>query len=195
MEVQVNNVLVGEARFSFLNIFAPKSIQGSDPKYGVCVMIPKSNSAMVKTINDCIEAAKKKGLEEGKIKQKDLVRLKTPLRDADPEVEVGAKGKEFAGHFFFNANANVDSPPGVLKVQGASKVPVDSSEFHSGCYGWVNVNFFAYNNVSVGIGVGLNHILMTKPGDRLDGRISVDDAFANLDIEVTEDEQAGGFSG
>jgi hypothetical protein len=192
---QINNVLIGEARFSFLNVFKAKPVKNGPPKFSVCVMIPKSNAKMVAAINECVEAAKKKGLEDGVIKKKDLARLKLPLRDADPEVEVGAKGKEFAGHFFFNANANEDSPPGAMMVQGAAKVPADSSELYSGCYGWVNVNFYAYDNVSVGVGVGLNHILRTKVGDRLDGRISVEDAFGDLDIEVTDDEASGGFSG
>ena len=37
-------VVTGEVRFSFLNVFEPKSINGSDPKYSVSLLIPKTDT-------------------------------------------------------------------------------------------------------------------------------------------------------
>lgn len=188
-------MLVGEARFSFLNCFNPKL--SKDKKrmlYSACVMIPKTNVAMVTAINEAVEAAKLKGLEDGKITKAHIPRLKLPLRDGDEEYQKQLKGKEFAGHFFFNANN--EDPPGILKLEGRAKVPIlEPKDFYSGCYGWAEVSFYPFNNVSVGVGVGLNHLMMTKPGERLDGRVSLDDAFADLDISVDDDESGAAFEG
>ena len=56
---------------------------------------------------------------------------------------------------------------------------IDSDTFYSGCYGHVHVNLFPYNTAgNRGIGVGLNNLMKSADGDRLDGRKSAEDAFA-----------------
>ena len=37
-------VVTGEVRFSFLNVFEPKSINGSEEKYSVSLLIPKTDT-------------------------------------------------------------------------------------------------------------------------------------------------------
>ena len=37
-------ITTGRVRFSFVNVFTPRSINGSDEKYSVTLLIPKSDS-------------------------------------------------------------------------------------------------------------------------------------------------------
>ena len=71
-------------RISFANIWEPKSINGSDEKYSVSCIIPKSDKATLAKIHKAIEAAK----EDGKSRKwggKIPANLKLPLRDGDVE--------------------------------------------------------------------------------------------------------------
>src|SRR5699024_4877724 len=77
-----------ETRWSYANIWEPKSINGGTPKYSVSLIIPKSDTRTIAKIKAAIEAAYKEG--EAKLKGSGktvpaLSGLKTPLRDGDLE--------------------------------------------------------------------------------------------------------------
>ena len=40
-------VITGEVRFSYLNVFEPKSINDSEAKYSVSLLIPKDRKSVV----------------------------------------------------------------------------------------------------------------------------------------------------
>ena len=87
-------------RFSFLHCWEPDSVNGSEPKYSVSAIIPKSDTKTVNAIKAAIEVAKQESLPKwgGKIPPN----LKLPLRDGDidrPEDEA------YAGCYFLNANS------------------------------------------------------------------------------------------
>ena len=48
-------VITGKVRASFVNVFEPKSINGSEPKYSCSLIIPKSDVDTLKKINAAIE--------------------------------------------------------------------------------------------------------------------------------------------
>jgi hypothetical protein len=82
---------------------------------------------------------------------------------------------EYKGHFFVNASSK--NKPGVVGPD--AKPMFDAEEFFSGCYGRADINFFPYNQAgNRGIGCGLNNLMMTRQGERLDGRQKAEDAFA-----------------
>ena len=68
-------------RFSFLHCWEPDSVNGSEPKYSVSAIIPKSDTATMNAIKAAIEVAKKESVSKwgGKIPPN----LKLPLRDGD----------------------------------------------------------------------------------------------------------------
>lgn len=75
-------------RWSYANVWEPKSINGGTPKYSVSLIIPKSDTKTVAKIEAAIEAAYREG--ESKLKGNGksvpaLSVLKTPLRDGDLE--------------------------------------------------------------------------------------------------------------
>ena len=87
-------------RFSFLHCWEPDSVNGSEPKYSVSAIIPKSDTKTVNAIKAAIEVAKQESLPKwgGKVPPN----LKLPLRDGDidrPEDEA------YAGCYFLNANS------------------------------------------------------------------------------------------
>lgn len=84
---RVNNpmkVITGpDTRWSYANVWEPKSINGGTPKYSVSLIIPKSDTKTVAKIKAAIEAA----YQEGQAKLKGngrsvppLSAIKTPLR-------------------------------------------------------------------------------------------------------------------
>ena len=171
-------VVTGEVRFSFLNVFEPKSINGSEEKYSVSLLIPKTDTKTINAINSAVEAATQPGL--GKFGGKMPAVMKLPLRDGDaerPDDEV------YAGHYFVNANCK--QQPGLVYKNG-QKI-IDSTDLYSGCYGHASINFFAFNNNgNKGIACGLNHLMKTRDGEPLGGRSKVEDDFADL-IEDSDD--------
>ena len=75
-------------RWSYANVWDPKSINGGAPKYSVSLIIPKSDTATVNKINAAIQAAYEEGQSKLKGNGKSvppLTAIKTPLRDGDLE--------------------------------------------------------------------------------------------------------------
>lgn len=167
-------VVTGEVRFSYVNVFEPKSINGSDEKYSVSLLIDKKDTKTIEAIERAIEAAKQAGVAKfgGKIPPV----LKLPLRDGDTE---RPDDENYAGKMFVNANCK--TKPGLIEKNGMEII--DTTEFYSGCYGKASVTFYAFNsNGNKGIACGLNNIMKTRDGEPLGGRSRAVDDFAN-DIE------------
>lgn len=167
-------VVTGEVRFSYVNVFEPKSINGSDEKYSVSLLIDKRDTKTIEAIERAIEAAKQAGVAKfgGKIPPV----LKLPLRDGDAE---RPDDENYAGKMFVNANCK--AKPGLIEKNGMEII--DTTEFYSGCYGKASVTFYAFNsNGNKGIACGLNNIMKTRDGEPLGGRSRAVDDFAN-DIE------------
>lgn len=167
-------VVTGEVRFSYVNVFEPKSINGSDEKYSVSLLIDKRDTKTIEAIERAIEAAKQAGVAKfgGKIPPV----LKLPLRDGDTE---RPDDENYAGKMFVNANCK--TKPGLIEKNGMEII--DATEFYSGCYGKASVTFYAFNsNGNKGIACGLNNIMKTRDSEPLGGRSRAVDDFAN-DIE------------
>ena len=129
-------------RWSYANVWDPKSINGGAPKYSVSLIIPKSDTATVNKIKAAIQSAYEEG--ESKLKGNGksvpaLSILKTPLRDGDLERPDDAA---YAGCYFVNANSA--TAPGIVD---ADRQPIlDRSEVYSGVYGRASINFYAFNS-------------------------------------------------
>ena len=165
-------------RWSYANVWDPKSINGGTPKYSVSLIIPKSDVATVKKIEAAIQAAYEEG--ESKLKGNgksvpSLKVLKTPLRDGDLERPDDAA---YADSYFINANSA--SAPGIVD---ADRQPIlERSEVYSGVYGRASINFYAFNsNGNTGIACGLNNLQKIADGEPLGGKSRAEDDFATDD--------------
>lgn len=175
----INNpmkVITGmDTRWSYANVWEPKSINGGAPKYSVSLIIPKSDKNTVEKIQAAIKAAYEEG--QGKLKGNGktvpaLSVLKTPLRDGDTE---RPDDSAYADSYFINANSA--AAPGVVD---ADRQPIiDRSEVYSGVYGRASISFYAFNsNGNKGIACGLNNLQKIKDGEPLGGKSRAEDDFA-----------------
>ena len=158
--VNPTKVITGvNTRWSYANVWDPKSINGGTPKYSVSLIIPKSDTATVNKIKAAIKAA----YEEGEAKLKGngktvppLSILKTPLRDGDLE---RPDDEAYQNAYFINANSG--TAPGIVD---ADRQPIlDRSEVYSGVYG---------------IACGLNNLQKIRDGEPLGGKSRAEDDFA-----------------
>lgn len=181
---KVNNpmkVITGpNTRWSYANVWEPKSINGGTPKFSVSLIIPKSDTKTVGKIKAAIEAAYHEG--ESKLKGNGksvppLAALKTPLRDGDAE---RPDDEAYANSYFINANAT--TAPGIVDVD---RNPIlTRSEVYSGVYGRASISFYAFNsNGNKGIACGLNNLQKVRDGEPLGGKASAESDFATDDDE------------
>lgn len=168
-------------RWSYVNVWEAKSINGGAPKYSVSLIIPKSDTKTIEKIQAAIQAAYEEG--QGKLKGNGksvpaLSVLKTPLRDGDAE---RPDDEAYADAYFINANSA--TAPGIVD---ADRQPViDRSEVYSGVYGRASINFYAFNsNGNKGIACGLNNLQKIRDGEPLGGKSRAEDDF---DTEEDDD--------
>ena len=99
-------------RWSYANVWEPKSINGGTPKYSVSLIIPKSDTKTVEKVKAAIQAAYEEG--QGKLKGNGrivpkLETIKNPLRDGDLERPGDDTYKD---SYFINANSA--TKPGIV---------------------------------------------------------------------------------
>ena len=169
-----------DTRWSFANVWEPKSINGGTPKYSVSLIVPKSDAKTVAKIKAAIEAAYHEG--EAKLKGSGksvppLAAIKNPLRDGDVE---RPDDPAYANAYFINANAT--TAPGIVDVD---RNPILSrSEVYSGVYGRASISFYAFNsNGNKGIACGLNNLQKVRDGEPLGGKTSAESDFATEEDE------------
>ena len=184
MSNQVNStkVITGKVRFCYVNVFKPTAMnEGDTPKYNICVLIPKSDTATIDKINKAVEAAK----EAGKAKLADKngripANLKLPMHDGDVE---RPDDPVFEGHYFINANSM--RQPSI--VDRALNPIMTRDEFYSGCYGRASINFYAFNVSSKGIAAGLNNLQKLEDGEMLAGGSTVEEDFGGENAVQDDD--------
>lgn len=174
--MESTKVITGKIRFSYCNLFNPRAgVGGGDPKYGACLLIPKSDKKTCNAIKAAVEAARlgSASLFGGKVPNS----LKSPVHDGDGEMPNGGEyGPECKGHLVINASSK--QRPGVVD-RNCNEI-LDQTEFYSGCYGRASLNFYAYNtNGNKGIACGLNNVQKLAEGEALGGRARAADDFAD----------------
>lgn len=174
-------------RFTYAHVFEPKASENGLLKYSTGMLVPKSDKKACDAMKALVDAAVKKGIEKGKFNKEasESRSFKYPLRDGDEYYATASTPEQkearesYRGMLFINASS--DRPVGVVDKYG--NPIMNQSDFYSGCWGHADINLYAYNNKSLGVGVGLHNVMKKKDDDRLDGQRSAQAAFAG----VTED--------
>ena len=163
-------------RWSYANVWEPKSINGGAPKYSVSLIIPKSDTKTVTAVKNAIQAAYDEGQSKLKGNSKSvpaLSAIKNPLRDGDAE---RPDDEAYKDSYFINANSA--TAPGI--VDAARQPILERSEVYSGVYGRASINFYAFNsNGNKGIACGLNNLQKISDGEPLGGKTRAEDDFAD----------------
>lgn len=170
-----------DTRWSYANVWEAKSINGGTPKFGVSLIIPKTDTVTVQKIKAAIRAV----YEEGQAKLKGngrtvppLTAIKTPLRDGDTE---RPDDPAYAGSYFINANSA--TAPGI--VDADCNPILTCSEVYSGVYGRASINFYTFNSTgNKDITCGLNNLQKIRDGESLGGKSS---AASDFSTDADED--------
>ena len=176
-------VVTGKVRLSYVHVFEPfANDEDDEKKYSCVVLIPKSDKATLKRLDDAIQAAAEAG-KHSKFDGKIPANLTTTLHDGDEEADL-EKNPEYEGHMYMSVSSK--TKPGVVD-QNVQPI-LDSSEVYSGCYARVQVGAFAYNyKGKKGVSFGLNHVQKVADGEFLGGRSRAEDVFDEVEVDEAED--------
>lgn len=176
-------VLTGEVRLSYANLTAPRAPQqGSEAKYSVTLLIPKTDTATIANINESIKAAYNDG-----VSKKWGGAHPTPrqiLHDGDGLRQSGLPfGDECKGHWVLTASSK--NKPQVVGIDNIN-CELAPSDIYSGMYARVTINFYAYDRAgSKGVGCGLSNVLKIRDGEPLAGGASAASDFDGLGQSFT----------
>lgn len=179
-KVTDNKVVFGPCRLSYTHVFNKYAPDGNadDGKYMTNVLIPKNETETLAAIQKAIEAAKCAGIVS-KWGGKEPKKLDMPLRDGDEKDDDVYSGRHYV-------NAKSSTRPGIIDRNHAPIV--DEEEMYSGVWAIVSVTFYPYDvNGNRGVACGLNNLMKFKDDEKLGGRTSADNDFADLDMEDDED--------
>ena len=170
-------VVTGVIRGSYCNIFKavlPKTAkEGDTPKFGMTLLIPKTDTDTLKKIKSAQEAA-----IALKWPNKRPPKIDLTLHDGDePRPSTGeAFGDECKGHMVMTCNSKFK--PKIIDRD--SNEIIDPSAAGSGDYYKVSINAYGYeSNGKRGVSFGLNNILFWDKGDSLGGAGRAEDDFAD----------------
>lgn len=170
----MSNLVTGKVRFSYANVFEPRTTQSGEARYSVTILIPKTDVATKQKIDAEMTRVLQESISStfGGVKP---ANPKIPIYDGDGLRPGGEPfGEECKGHWVMTANSK-EAP----EVVDANLNPILSkSEFYSGCYGRVSLRFFAYNkNGNKGVGCGLGNIQKLEDGESLTGKTTASQDF------------------
>lgn len=166
-------VVTGKVRFSFCNIFEPREDQnGGEPKYGVTLLIPKSDTATLEKIKAAMAEARENFVKKNGANSLPAKPNHT-LHDGDGTRDSGDPfGPECKGCYVIN----VSSKQKPVVVDNFRNPVTDPAEVYSGCYGRAAINFYAYSrNGKKGISAGLLSVQKLHDGEPFGTVGSADD--------------------
>lgn len=185
-ETQSTSIVIGLVRFSYANVWEAKAMKGSETKkYSTSLLIPKDDKKSLEKIRLAMEAAIELGKTKfGKSWDPKKPKFHKPLRDGDidrPEDEA------YENQMFLNASNT--KQPGILDRYKAL-IPADKQdEFYSGCYGHASITLYPFDtNGNMGVACSLNHVMKVKDGEAFSGVVSAEKAFADVEVEVSADD-------
>lgn len=166
-------------RLSYANLFTPRSSapDGSNPRYSAALLIPKTDTALKKQLDEAVDAARKAAAAKG---IQNANSLKSPIHDGDGEKpNGGAYGPECKGMWVLNASSK--RRPGI--VDRNLQPIIDQTEIYSGVWANVDINFFGFNVPgNKGIACGLNNVQKVRDDEPLGGASAkAEDVFKTVE--------------
>lgn len=176
----MEKIVTGKVRFSYVNVFEPKSVNGGEEKYSITLLIPKTDTVTYQKVMSALNSTLENAISDT-FKGVRPANPKFPIYDGDGVRPSGEPfGDECKDHWVMTANS-YERP----EIVDANLNPILSkSEFYSGCYGRASLGFYAYNtNGNKGVGCGLNNLQKLDEGQPLSGRTTAAEDFGNSTAE------------
>lgn len=188
-------VIIQNCRLSYPALFKPKAgANGGAEKYGCTIIIPKTDTTTLASINSAIQAeyadaAKPTGQWKGLTPPNPTI----TLYDGDTTQPSGQPwGPECKGCMVLRTTSG--SKPDV--VDEYLNPAMDATKFYAGCYCHFSVNFGAYDQAgNKGIGAYLNCVMFVRDGEPLEAHASAKDDFAGLAATAPVAPAAPSFGG
>ena len=179
----MGKLILKNVRFSYVNVFEPRENDRGKMEYSVCILLPKSDEAQIKQVQDEIATLSADALSSiFKGKSKLPSTFKIPLHDGDEEKEGNAT---FEGMMYLNARSQ--RKPEIID-RAKKPITPESGDFYSGAWGMVSVNLYTFDTEGAkGIGVGLNNILKTKDDTKFAGGSTAAEDFGSIELDDNED--------
>jgi len=176
-KVLLTKMVTPEIKCSFPYLFETSDYTG---KYGLSIPVPEDDEKTIKQIKTLIGNAaenkwgKKARTEIGK-------KIDSPLRNGNDEKE---DDEIYRDTIFFSANSS--TRPGVIDRY---KQPImEMEDIYPGCIIRASINFYAYDyKGKKGIACGLQNVMKVADGERIGGKSSAEDDFADFTDEITEE--------
>ena len=166
-------VVTGKVRFSYVNIFEPRASEdGSPARYGLTLLIPKSDTATLSAIKKAMEEARENFCRRNGANSIP-VKYNHTLHDGDGTRDSGETyPEECHGHYVIAVNSK--QKPVIVDRNGQQIL--DAEEVYSGCYGRASINFYGYNrNGKKGVSAGLLAVQKLADGEPFGTRGSASD--------------------
>lgn len=172
-------VVTGEVRLSYCHLFEPySSFEKQEPKYSVVILVPKTDKATIKAIQQAQQVALENG-KATKFNGKIPPNWKNTFRDGDAEGDL-EKNPEYEGHMFMTIS-NL-SKPGIVDTN--VQPILDQTEVYSGCYARVSMNAFPFSTQgNKGVSFGLNHVQKLRDGDPLGNVTKAENDFDMVELD------------
>lgn len=177
-------ITTGVVRASFVNIFSPQppSAQtlrqnpNAKGKYGITLLIPKSDTATMEALRAAENEAKEIG-KNTKFDGRIPTNLTSIIHDGDTEQDL-EKYPEFEGHWYMAVRS--DRKP-VIVDQNVQEI-FDAAEVYSGCWVKASVNAYPFNfEGKKGISFGLNAIQKVRDDEAFSGtKIVAEEEFSPI---------------
>jgi len=170
-------VVTEKVRFSYCNVWEPKSINGGEAKYSVSLIIDKSDSKTLSLIKSAMDEAEKVGIAKYGTKFTSGSGFKRPLRDGDID---RPDDPAYKNSYFINLNSK-DKPQ---IVDSRVRPITDRNEFYSGCYGRASFTIYPFSTSgNRGLACYLANLQKLQDGEPLGGHSRAED-----DFEIEEDD-------
>lgn len=194
-------VLTGECRLSYAHLdkpyLSPSAKPGTEPRYSVTLLIPKTDVATKADIDASIQAAIQQAsgdiwggarppmLGTAKYQGYEYPKIGFPIYDGDGVRSSGEPfGDECKGHWVITASTKMK--PQVVGIDNIN-VELAPSDVYSGMYGRATIRFFGYSNSgNKGVGCGLGNVMKTRDGEPLAGNASAASDFAAVGNSVVQ---------
>jgi hypothetical protein len=176
-KIDVPTLRIGPGRLSWPQLLEPKSVDGGPEKYSTVLLLPPDYdvSPILRALNDLCEEAwgpKRENWPSTARRPEQVVRR--------AEEKKNVSGYEPGWHFI---SCNSTEPPGVVQWD---KTPVTNPrEVYAGRWANVSMRPFIYDNIGVGVSLGLNNVQLLQHGSVF-GRTSAEQDF---DVEAAAVDQ------
>ena len=164
MERLETKLTLKNVRLSYVNVYEPRAMQGSDvKKYSLVALIDKGDTEAIEAIKQGAANAMRNAGLTGITLQKVMDNLVRDGEEKDME--------SYNGKFFLSVKS--DKKPNLYKKVDGKLVDLSgdtNEEIYSGCYAMVSLNLHAFNvSGNKGVGAYIRAVCKTEDGERLSG--------------------------